>query len=571
MRKKTKKGISIALSLLALIVFVTGTVKGLEVLPEEGLFSSKNIAPGDRDSEILEIENTEGKDISFLEVGTRVDLTTPAKKDLAEVLNLRLIWKGTEETENATFWTGDGYSPLTMKELEEGFAFSGLEAGNSEGLNITVLFDRGAGNDYQGSSINVSFLVNKLIGLYRDRSFSVSNKIRVDALDETKSVLELKTKGPHFNEPLEIKEYPEHLEGIEGVPLNKSLKVEVSREVEEDLSWMYVKFYYEGSEVPPEVKESSLEMYSYNEGSDSWSKLENTGVNSSNNYVWGKVNRLTRLGIVGEKKETGKGGGALATRERRKRLLSITPSGMTIEQGKSEVKEIVVKNPGEVDFSEVNIDYSFEEQGEISIKPDSFSLEIGDRKKSSFRVEVPEEAESGTYPITLRISAEDLELNPLVQLTVAKKPEEVIKEEEVRREEKPPEEGEVPTDLSIQLNHGADKTNSTSVVLTLHAINASECRYNNDGIEWSGWEDYTEEKSWTLSPGEGEKRVYYQCRNEFGRSDVVYDSIILEKPSQVEETRGPTGFFARNQGSILAGILTLIVLAGVFFYWKSRK
>ncbi len=85
-----------------------------------------------------------------------------------------------------------------------------------------------------------------------------------------------------------------------------------------------------------------------------------------------------------------------------------------------------------------------------------------------------------------------------------------------------------PSSLYISINSGADYTDSASVNLTLFAMNASQCRFSNDGINYSAYENYSTFKAWELLPGDGNKSVYYQCRNSIGNeSGAVYDSIIL--------------------------------------------
>ena len=76
----------------------------------------------------------------------------------------------------------------------------------------------------------------------------------------------------------------------------------------------------------------------------------------------------------------------------------------------------------------------------------------------------------------------------------------------------------VPLNLKISL---PEVVSETRVTLKLQAENALECRYSNDGIIWSDYLPYVEEKEWELLPGEGAKVVYYQCRNEDGESEVV--------------------------------------------------
>jgi hypothetical protein len=103
---------------------------------------------------------------------------------------------------------------------------------------------------------------------------------------------------------------------------------------------------------------------------------------------------------------------------------------------------------------------------------------------------------------------------------------------------------------SIVINDGDMYTASSDVTLNLEAqgsFSVEYARYSNDAI-WrndnEGWEDFpkTKTKSWTLSPGDGSKRVYYQFADYFGEISNVYsDTIVLD-------TVLPTGSIVINGG-----------------------
>jgi len=105
---------------------------------------------------------------------------------------------------------------------------------------------------------------------------------------------------------------------------------------------------------------------------------------------------------------------------------------------------------------------------------------------------------------------------------------------------------------SIIINDGDTYTASSDVTLTLQAQGAflvEFARYSND-VLWrndnEGWEDFAKTKSWTLSSGDGGKRVYYQFADYFGEiSDVYSDTIVLD-------TVLPTGSIVINGGEAFA-------------------
>gem|GEM_PF-3079862 len=120
----------------------------------------------------------------------------------------------------------------------------------------------------------------------------------------------------------------------------------------------------------------------------------------------------------------------------------------------------------------------------------------------------------------------------------------------------------VPRHLSIAINGGAPTTDSVFVTLSLSAVGAEECRYSNDKIFWSAYEPYTEIKEWKLEGGEGEKTVYYQCRNKDGESEIVSASIMLTQRFVITL---PVGI------SIVALILSLVALIVATRKSKSKK
>jgi len=96
----------------------------------------------------------------------------------------------------------------------------------------------------------------------------------------------------------------------------------------------------------------------------------------------------------------------------------------------------------------------------------------------------------------------------------------------------------LPYSLSISINHGDDYTSSTSVILSLSAINATEMSFSNDSISWSPWELYTTTKAWNITLVDGLKTVYFKAKNSAGEAEPVSDTIILDttKPSIIDKT-----------------------------------
>ncbi|MQY70033.1 MAG: hypothetical protein GH145_04130, partial [Firmicutes bacterium] len=82
----------------------------------------------------------------------------------------------------------------------------------------------------------------------------------------------------------------------------------------------------------------------------------------------------------------------------------------------------------------------------------------------------------------------------------------------------------------ISINNDAAYTNSRTVTLTLSATNATQMQFSNDASSWSDWEDYSTTKSWTLSSGDGKKKVYVKFKDGAGNVSEIYsDNIILDR------------------------------------------
>ena len=93
----------------------------------------------------------------------------------------------------------------------------------------------------------------------------------------------------------------------------------------------------------------------------------------------------------------------------------------------------------------------------------------------------------------------------------------------------------------IRINNAADSTISTSVTLTLTAVDTTsgiyQIRLSNDGIwDVEQWETYKSIKTWKLTSGDGEKTVYYQIKDNAGLTSLIYsDTIALISPPNISD------------------------------------
>ncbi|MCG2827226.1 MAG: hypothetical protein L6265_11610, partial [Thermoplasmatales archaeon] len=122
-----------------------------------------------------------------------------------------------------------------------------------------------------------------------------------------------------------------------------------------------------------------------------------------------------------------------------------------------------------------------------------------------------------------------------------------------------------PTGLILQINNGANYTNSTSVALTISVDNPTESLdylmcFSNDGVSWSDNESYSTTKTWDLANGlyggnstEGKKTVYVRCKKSAGVTDFAQSdsSIILDLTPPEVTLQSPENDTWVNTSSVL--------------------
>ncbi len=87
-----------------------------------------------------------------------------------------------------------------------------------------------------------------------------------------------------------------------------------------------------------------------------------------------------------------------------------------------------------------------------------------------------------------------------------------------------------PTGLTIIINGGALEANSSIVILTLGATDATgeldQMSFSEDGVSWTPWEEFASEKKLSLSSGVGEKIVYFKVKDKAGNeAEPVIEKI----------------------------------------------
>jgi len=115
----------------------------------------------------------------------------------------------------------------------------------------------------------------------------------------------------------------------------------------------------------------------------------------------------------------------------------------------------------------------------------------------------------------------------------------------------------VSTDLSIEINSGAEYTNSSVVSLLLTANGATNCSLSNDDATYTEPFPFTSPTTmnWNLTGSDGLKTVYFKCLGEDGNwSDSVSDSITLDTTTPTASSKTPSGTITNRKPAISVSI-----------------
>ncbi|UCE06929.1 MAG: hypothetical protein JSW07_02500 [bacterium] len=140
-----------------------------------------------------------------------------------------------------------------------------------------------------------------------------------------------------------------------------------------------------------------------------------------------------------------------------------------------------------------------------------------------------------------------------------------------------------PSELSISINGGAEKTDSTTVTLSISANDITsglyQMSFSTDGSTWSDWENFSKSKNFTFPEGDGKKTIYFKVRDSAGNeAEPVSASITLDTTTP---TDGPDGDSESKESedkktkmsTILIGliIVIIIVIIVLVLFLKKRK
>ncbi len=134
--------------------------------------------------------------------------------------------------------------------------------------------------------------------------------------------------------------------------------------------------------------------------------------------------------------------------------------------------------------------------------------------------------------------------------------------------------------LMALINEGSLKTNSTSVTITINAMDntsgLAQISFSTDGEHWHPWKNYSDRKPFTLPSGNGNKTVHIKVKDRAGNeAGPISDTIYLEIPPQIKEDE-PTSkksLFSMDFWIllILIIIIILIQILGAILNRRRRK
>jgi hypothetical protein len=133
-----------------------------------------------------------------------------------------------------------------------------------------------------------------------------------------------------------------------------------------------------------------------------------------------------------------------------------------------------------------------------------------------------------------------------------------------------------PDSLRITINDGSTESNDAGVILNLSAYDGlsgvGELSIRTLTQPWSDWEPFSNKKTYTLSPGNGQKIVYFRVRDKAGNIATPASAYVLLNeplPKEYEDERVSNSLIFNIIILILVIILLIILFS--FLYFRKRR
>jgi len=145
--------------------------------------------------------------------------------------------------------------------------------------------------------------INQTCVHYKELFNTTANQTKsIDAYNETDTILEFVTTSNILGTSINLTKYSDNPgnANVGVLELGKYIEIGCDEEMEDNLGWIMIKMYYNPQDVSNAgIDESTLRMHYYNESASKWEVMQNSGVDTTANYVWGNTTHLSFFGLFG--------------------------------------------------------------------------------------------------------------------------------------------------------------------------------------------------------------------------------------------------------------------------------
>jgi len=288
-------------------------------------------------------------------------------------------------------------------------------------FNITAAATLPIGN-YTSSSINITANTTTLITANTSTTTNVNMSILADA---------------NVTGPIALTEYSSvENQTISGYnKLSKFIDVRISPNVTDKLQWAWLNISYIDAEVTvANLEESSLKIWFYNSTTSAWQQESNSGVDTSQNYVWANVTHFSLFGIFGTQISTpytpptptpspggiSTGGGAPTIKPLPTVAVEFVkwPVLREVVAGQAIVEGITVKNKNNGTISNLHVEVSGIPASWATTTPQFLSLSPGETEGFTLAISAPSDAAAGDYRVLVTLKNSGIEDSTFLILRV---------------------------------------------------------------------------------------------------------------------------------------------------------
>ena len=91
--------------------------------------------------------------------------------------------------------------------------------------------------------------------------------------------------------------------GFAELAIPRFIVINATQNIESNLSWAYLRIYYNSTDLPATLDESTIVIYYFNETTSRWQAEVDSGVDASNNYAWANVSHFSVYSVGGSAEE----------------------------------------------------------------------------------------------------------------------------------------------------------------------------------------------------------------------------------------------------------------------------